>query len=75
MNIYNKRIWLRYTKGRKSLFVMDSFRVHLTEETKKCLKERNSDLAIIPGECTSKVQPLDVSCNKPFKAVLRERWC
>ncbi len=24
--------------------------------------------------CTRKIQPLDVSLNKPFKAVVREKW-
>ncbi len=32
------------------------------------------DVSIIPGGCTSKVQPLDVCLNKPFKGVLRQRW-
>ncbi|XP_011403093.1 PREDICTED: uncharacterized protein LOC105312277 [Amphimedon queenslandica] len=34
----------------------------------------NVDVIIIPGGCTSKIQTLDVSLNKPFKAVVREKW-
>lgn len=34
----------------------------------------NSDVAIIPGGCTSKLQPCDVSWNKPFKDHYRELY-
>jgi hypothetical protein len=34
----------------------------------------NSDLCVIPGACTSKLQPADVSWNKPFKSHLSEMY-
>ena len=30
--------------------------------------------AVIPAGCTSKVQLVDVSLNKPFKAILKHKW-
>jgi len=41
---------------------------------KKDFKRVGAKLAVIPGGCTSKLQPLDVSVNKPFKADLRASW-
>ena len=34
-------------------------------------EEVSTDCTLLPGGCASKVQPLDVSTNKPFKGVLR----
>ena len=36
--------------------------------------KRNSDILPIPTGYTWKFQPMDVSLNKPFKAVLRGCW-
>ncbi|MEW8548669.1 MAG: hypothetical protein AB2693_34645 [Candidatus Thiodiazotropha sp.] len=69
-----KEILFPHTKKERCLLVMDSFRAHLTEDVKKTLRKGNTVTAIIPGGCTSKVQPLDVSLNKPFKVDLRKSW-
>ena len=34
----------------------------------------NVDIVIIPCGCTSKVQPLHVCLNKPFKTALWKKW-
>ena len=34
----------------------------------------NSDIVLIPAGCTPLVQPMDVSVNRPFKALMREQW-
>ena len=41
---------------------------------KKELQRGNLVPVIIPGGCTSVVQPLDVSLNKPFKCHIRVDW-
>jgi hypothetical protein len=58
---------------KRSLFVVDSFRGHLTQSVKSKCQEQNLVLAVIPGGLTSVVQPLDVSINKPFKYRMREK--
>lgn len=72
-----KRIW-GVNNQRRRLLIWDSFRGHLTPDVKQFLRMKyNSDLAVIPGGCTSKLQPADVSWNKPFKervAELYDEW-
>ena len=51
----------------RSLLVLDSFTAHKTEAVKQRFYEKRTDLAVIPGGLTSRLQ-LDVSLNKPFKA-------
>ena len=55
---------------KKSGHVYDMFRTHMMESIRKKLGETNTDVAIIPGDLTSQLQPLDVSLNKPFKGIL-----
>jgi len=61
-------------RGTRSLLVWDMFRAHLCEGVKKKLKESRIRQAVIPGGCTSLLQPLDVSLNKPFKCGVRAAW-
>lgn len=83
MLVYLQEIWRPYVDwvteevglpGTISLLVMDSFRAHTTEAVKDTLEEMNTTAPIIPGGCTSKVQPLDVCVNKPFKQLLKASW-
>ena len=48
--------------------------MHFTQESKELFKKYDADRGVIPV-CTSTIQPLDVSLNKPSKAILRECWC
>ena len=82
MQVYLDEVWHPFIKRRaeelglpaKSLLVMDSFSAHLTDDVTENLQKNNCTSAIIPGGCTSKVQPLDVSINKPFKQILKNKW-
>ena len=57
-----------------SLLVWDSFQDHLTDSMKGDLKQRNIDVAVIPGCFTPVIQPLDKYLNKPFKDNVRQKY-
>jgi hypothetical protein len=58
----------------RSLLVLDSFRGHLVNSVKNRFNEKQTNIAVIPGGLTSKLQPLDVAINKSFKANLRRYY-
>ena len=67
-------IWQSLPRAKHSLLVWDSFRAHLTDSMKDDLKQRNIDVAVIPGGLTPVVQPLDKCLNKPFKDNVRRKY-
>ena len=71
MKRWIRDVWIAHTQRRKALLVMDSFRAHCTEDIQDVLARANSNISFIPGGCSSKLQPLDVSLNKPFKTICR----
>src|SRR6266540_3600815 len=58
----------------RSLLVLDSFQEHLVDSVKNRFNEKQTNIAVIPGGLTSKLQPLDVAINKSFKANLRQYY-
>ncbi len=74
---YIDEIWMAHvlkTGCKESLLTLDSFRAHISESSKKKFHENDVHTCVIPGGCTSVLQPLDVCLNKPFKAHLRHCW-
>jgi len=61
-------------KSSRNLLVFDSFSGHLTDDVLNLLKENNIRYAVIPGGCTSYLQPLDLAVNRSFKSKLRKFW-
>ena len=49
-------------------------RAQQADGVKALLKKKNIELINVPPGCTSRVQPLDVSFNKPFKDVVRQQF-
>ena len=51
---------------KKSLLGWDICKSHLVDSIKKAVRRENAGLAVIPGDLTSILQPLDVSITKNF---------
>ena len=77
---YIQQPYVEETAGRfdlpdhNALLTLDSFKArthaHTTDNIKKMM-EHGTIHCVIPGGYTSKLQPLDVSINKPFKRILK----
>jgi hypothetical protein len=59
---------------RNNILAVDSCRAHFTEKVKLLLFENHVFLFVIPGGCTSELQPLDASVNRSFKTIYRHNW-
>ena len=53
---------------------MDGFRGQTTESVMDLLKENNVVAIRVPSNCTDKLQPVDVSVNKPIKDMMRSKF-
>lgn len=76
----NDGLFLRYIEkqlvpvlgGRPTLFAIDLMGSHKTPAVLHKLCLHNITPSLIPGGCTSLIQPLDVAVNKPFKEIKQE---
>ena len=58
----------------RTILLLDCFTGHLTAPVLRALADCNTQVEIIPPGYTSKLQPMDVGINKPFKDVLRKKY-
>ncbi|CAI7759240.1 unnamed protein product [Closterium sp. NIES-54] len=63
-----------YHNARRAMLVLDSYRGHITHTMLQAYRTHSITLVVIPAGCTSQIQPLDISINQCFKAVVRARY-
>jgi hypothetical protein len=71
MTYWIEKVWTKRAarfSNPRSLLVLDSFSAHIVDSVKNRFIEKNTNIAIISGGLTSRLQPLDVSVNKSFKS-------
>ena len=77
MKIWFNKVWSRRPGGllkKPALLVFDHFKAHVTQSAKATAADLKTQLAVIPGGLTSQLQPLHVSVNKLFKALMKKEW-
>ena len=67
-----KRTELSLSDTHPALVIFDRFRGQCTDTMLKLLDENNIRIAIVPTNCTDRLQPLDVSVNKSVKELYQE---
>ena len=69
--VQSKREELSLDATHPALAIFDEFNGQTTDAVFSRLEKNNIYYVIVPPNCTDKLQPLDVSVNKPAKAFLR----
>lgn len=67
-----KRAKMSLEKTHPSLALFDCFRGQATSEFYSLLKKHNIIPVLVPANCTNKLQPMDVSVNKPVKDHIKQ---
>ena len=58
----------------RMLVIFDVFCAHRVESVKTLFATNNIDCITIPANCTSKLQPMDLTVNKPFKDAMKHQF-
>lgn len=61
---------LNLSEDHPALAIFETFKSNLTESVLKFVENNNIHFAIIPANCTDRLQPLDLSLNKSVKDFL-----
>ena len=72
MNV--KRQELKLAEDYPALVLFDVFKGQTTPTIERLLQENNISFVLIPPNCTDKLQPLDISINKPMKDALKDQF-
>lgn len=79
---YIKEVVIPYISARRDYFgddtsavvIMDNFKGQVTSSVQGLLEENNIHVCLLPPNTTDKLQPLDVSVNKPAKDFLKQKF-
>ena len=73
-SVTKERAQLELSANHKALVLFDVFKGQCTSEVLKLLEDNHILYVTIPNNCTDRLQPLDLSVNKPAKDFLRAKF-
>lgn len=65
---------MKLQEDQRALLIFDQFKGQVTEKMFKHLEENHVNIVVVPANCTDRLQPLDVSVNKPVKSFLHKQF-
>ena len=65
---------MQLENSQPALAIIDGFKGKTTEDVLLLLKNHNIIPVVVPLNCTDKLQPIDVSINKPLKDYVRSKF-
>ena len=80
---YIEKIILPYINGwcsqiednsRAALVILDNFKGQTTPAVNKLLEDNNIHVSLLPSNTTDRLQPMDLTVNKPVKAFLKHKF-
>ena len=64
----------RESSDNAAVVIMDNFKGQITSPVSALLEENNIHVCPLPPNTTDKLQPMDLTVNKPAKDFLREKF-
>lgn len=64
----------KFDEDPAALIVMDNFKGQVTPKVNQLLEEHRIHVCLLPPNTTDRLQPLDISVNKPAKEFLRRKF-
>lgn len=65
---------LKLNSDHRALAIADKFKGQCTPDTVALLEKHNIDAIFVPANCTDRLQPMDLTINKPAKDFLKQQF-
>jgi hypothetical protein len=72
--VMNIRVKLDFPLGQKALMILDFISAQLGEDFRKVMLSKNLVYVYVPANCTSELQPMDLSVQKCVKDCMRNSF-